>query len=268
MKPKYIQIRQYMRPGWFITCFVLLSYQTWKCVDQYLQFHTVSRTSLERQELHDFPMICLASENFPAEYVKSLNTTKRRYLAGETWRTKQMNEEEMYNRLSFEFHDLVKTVRIDKTKKENSESYEKVYFEAKDIANSGIDVLRLDYYHELKRYCLKFPLQLFPHGIQTVRFYMKSGADKVVFFLVPPGGFFAQARKRNHFRFLGGIAVYNIEYSLYYSLSLPNDPCYKKAAWKEDDCKLGIINSMIMETFNCTTPWLLHFARSCIELDC
>ena len=45
----------------------------------------------------------------------------------------QFDEEEMYDRLSFQFHDLVKTIRIDKTKIKNSESYEKMYFETKDI---------------------------------------------------------------------------------------------------------------------------------------
>ena len=64
------------------------------------------------------------------------------------------------------------------------------------------------------------------------------------------------------------MADYSVEHTLSYSLNLNRDPCSEKASWKEDDCPLGIIFEKIMETFNCTAPWLLKFTRYfIIKLD-
>ena len=67
--------------------------------------------------------------------------------------------------------------------------------------------------------------------------------------------------KSNWLAFEGGIANYKIEYSIHHSLDLARQPCQEDAAWKEDVCKQSIVNGRIMESFNCTTPWLLHYAR-------
>ena len=45
------------------------------------------------------------------------------------------------------------------------------------------------------------------------------------------------------------------------SLPLGPDPCHEHIQWEEDTCTLNYLNSLIYSELNCTTPWLLHFAR-------
>ena len=249
---------------WFLLCFLLFLYNGWHCVERYLQEETVTKNSLERQEQHPFPMFCISAGDFPIEKAKSLNLTLRGYnIYGDAWRNDEIDEELVYNKLSFEFENIIEKIRIDKTLNSNSESYEKVYINSLDAVTKdlGIEIKRADYYYELKRYCMKFSLAAFKHGIQGIRLYMKDVGQPIRFHIVEPGGIYAQAKKRTRFTFSGGVLTYNIEYSVHHSLSLPKDPCYKEAAWTGDSCKLGIINNRIMQTFNCTTPWLLHSAR-------
>ena len=176
-----------------------------------------------------------------------------------------MNEEEVLNSLTIEFSSLVKKIRINKTKKKNSDAYEKVDIESGDWERSGVTILPNDYYYEVRRHCVKFSKHIFPYGIQRVIFFMEQ-TENTNFFLASPGNVFGSDRKSNEFSYGGGLSTLSIEYSQQYSLNLAREPCSEEASWKEDDCTLGIINDMIMETLNCTTPWLFNFARFSIML--
>ena len=246
-----------MKSTWFLLCMLLFSYNAWRCVDQYLMFETVTKSSQERQELHEFPMICLGPENLPENRTGKLNMTPKDYWDG-NWRTERMSEEEVYNNLSLHFEDLVEKVIITKTKMKYSRAYEKVIITNEDMDISGVRLDRSDYYWELKRNCLKFSHEIFPFGIQDVYFYMRN-KDNVRFTVIPPG--YGQDRKSNTFLYGKGMADYSVEHTLGYSLNLKRNPCSEEASWKEDDCPLGIIIDKIMETFNCTAPWLLNFTR-------
>ena len=46
------------------------------------------------------------------------------------------------------------------------------------------------------------------------------------------------------------------------SLPLGADPCDADTQWEEDPCTLRFLNDLIYTQLNCTTPWLLSFARS------
>ena len=74
--------------------------QAWRCLDQYLLFETVTKSSQEHQELHDFSIICLGPENLSEERTAKLNITPEEYHNGGNWRTEKMNEEQVYNNLS------------------------------------------------------------------------------------------------------------------------------------------------------------------------
>ena len=45
------------------------------------------------------------------------------------------------------------------------------------------------------------------------------------------------------------------------SLPLGADPCDADTQWEEDPCTLRFLNDLIYSQLNCTTPWLLSFAR-------
>ena len=186
--------------------------------------------------------------------------TPEDYQEGGIWRTVQMNEEEVFKNLSFGFASLVKNIRINKTKKKNSDAYEKVDIETEDLERSGVTIIQSDYYFELRRHCVKFSKKMFPYGIQRIIFNMEQTIT-TKFFVASPGNVFGQDRKSNEFSYGGGLSTLSIEYSQQYSLNLAREPCYEEASWNEDECTLAIINDIIIETLNCTTPWLINFAR-------
>ena len=172
-----------------------------------------------------------------------------------------MDEETVYEQLSSEFGDLVSKMKSYRTILKKSEGYEKIDIKSEEANASGIEVKQLDYYYFFKIYCLGFSREVFPNGIQQLWIYTRNNSEDLEFNIVPPGGFFAGARKRNRFRFNRGKETYSVEHSLDYSLNLPQQPCLEEAAWKEDECKLDIVSRHVMDSFNCTTPWLLHHAR-------
>ena len=85
--------------------------------------------------------------------------------------------------------------------------------------------------------------------------------DTVIFFLTSPGNSLTRKRNFNEFTYAKGMAKYGIEYTLRYSLNLNRSPCSEDAFGKEDSCALGIINTVMIDSFNCTAPWLFHAAR-------
>ena len=245
---------------WFFTCFFLFCYNAWRCVNQYLLAETVTKTSQERQELHNFPLICLGPDSLSKTRTAKLNITPEDYQKGGVWKTVVMSEEEVFKNLTLGFTSLVKKIKVNKTKKKNSDAYEKVHIKSEDWEKSGVTIVPSDYYYELRRHCVKFPTKVFPYGIQRIIFDMKQIVN-AKFFVASPGNVFGPDRKSNEFSYSGGLSRLSIEYSQHYSLNLDREPCSEEASWKEDDCTLGIINDMIMGRLNCTTPWLINFAR-------
>ena len=246
-----------MKSAWFLFCMLLFCYNAWRCVDHYLLYETVTKSSQEGQELHQFPMICLGPETLAEERTRKLNMTPKEYQDGK-WRTERMGEQEVYNNLSLHLKDFVKKVRINKTKMKYSGKYEEVRIASEDLKMFGVQLSSSDYYWELKRTCIQFPYELFPFGIQDVYFYMKNEVN-LRFTVVPPGN--GQDRKSNELIYGKGLAEFSVEHTLRYSLNLERYPCSEEASWKEDDCSLGLIINKIMDTFNCTTPWLLNYTR-------
>ena len=129
------------------------------------------------------------------------------YLNGEAWRTKDLDEEELYNNLSLAFTDIVTKISVEKTKQENSEQYDKISIASDQLEGSGVRVVRSDYYYVLKRYCVHFSNTVFTHGIQRVKFYLRYDKSAILRFIItPPGYAFSQDRKFNSFQSDGGTA--------------------------------------------------------------
>ena len=241
-------------------CFILFSYNAWRCLAKYSQSETVTKTSLEKQELHQFPTICLGVEKLTREMTGKLNITPQEYWDGVTWRKGNMSEEDVFDNLSVGFSDLVEKISIKKTKMKNSGAYDTISVDGDDLEMSGVQLIRSDYYYELKRYCVQFSHARFPYGIQKIDFVMKRSKN-VQFFITSPGNAFAEDRKSNEFVYAGGLLKMSIEYTIGHSLSLDRDRCSEAASWMEDDCTLDIVNSKMMDKLNCTAPWLINFAR-------
>ena len=126
---------------------------------------------------------------------------------GNTWRTEDLDEEEVYNSLSLAFTDIVTKILVEKTKEENSEQYEKISIASNQLEGSGVKVVRSDYYYVLKRYCVHFSNTVFGHGIQRVKFYLSYEKSPILRFIItPPGYAFSQDRKFNSFQSDGGTA--------------------------------------------------------------
>ena len=128
-----------MKLTWFLMCIILFSYNAWRCLDQYFQLETVTKSSQEEQKFGEFPMICLGPQKLSEERTAKLNMTTKDYQKGGVWRTEKMNEEEVYNNLSSIFEDLVTKLEIRKTAIKNSEVYQKVEIKSKDMELSKVD---------------------------------------------------------------------------------------------------------------------------------
>ena len=259
---KYSCLGFVMKSIWFIICLVLFSYNAWRCLDEYFLFETVTKSSQEEQKAGEFPMICLGPSELSKNRIARLNMTPHDYQIGGKWRTEKLTEIEVYNSLSLTFEKLVKEIEILNTTVKNSEAYEKVKIKSEDLKFSEVKVMQSDYYYELKRTCLAFPLENFPFGIQEIDFHMRTPTpDNVIFFVTSPGNSLTRKRSFNEFTYAGGFAKYGIEYTLRHSLNLKRSPCSEDTFGKEDSCLLGIINALMIDSFNCTAPWLLHAAR-------
>ena len=130
---KYSRLGFVMKSSWFILCLGLFSYNSWRCLDQYFLFETVTKSSQEQQVSGEFPMICLGPGNLSENRTAKLNMTPHDYQIGGMWRTEKQNEIEVYNNLSLTFEDLVTEIDIFNTTMKNSEAYEKVKIKSEDL---------------------------------------------------------------------------------------------------------------------------------------
>ena len=96
-----------------------------------------------------------------------------------------------------------------------------------------------------------------------------KNTENVEFCIASPGNAFAMDSKPNRFSYAKGMAEYAIEHTLRYSLNLNRSPCSEDAFGKEDSCALGLIKAQLLDSFNCTAPWILHAARLvCLYRHC
>ena len=82
--------------------------------------------------------------------------TNSEYKWGGKWRTETFTEEELYDLVSPNLSDLVDVIKIRKLLSPIGDAYSmiEVPIEAESLQNSGIMIIRKDYYYNLKTYCL------------------------------------------------------------------------------------------------------------------
>ena len=82
--------------------------------------------------------------------------TNSQYKWGGRWRTDKFIEEELYDLVSPNLSDLVDVIKIRKLLSPIGDAYSmiEVPIEAGTLQNSGIMIIRKDYYYNLKTYCI------------------------------------------------------------------------------------------------------------------
>ena len=82
--------------------------------------------------------------------------TNSQYKWGGRWRTETFTEEQLYDLVSPNLSDLVDVIKIRKLLSPIGDAYNtiEVPIESGTLQNSGIMIIRKDYYYNLKTYCL------------------------------------------------------------------------------------------------------------------
>ena len=242
-----------------LICTSIFIYQTVKSFDAFLKQKPLTKRTLETQESHPLPIICigpwLKDPGFELH-----NLTKHGYRNEGKWKSNfpDFDEERTYENLSSTFDDLVAAIGVKRELQDGSYAYEYIEFNS-IIMQNILKVERWDYYAFLKGFCIKFPPQEVSYGIQKIGLHLKMNSMITV---VAPGNVYSYQRKHTSFLYKPG---YIDQYDLYHSISrvlpLSESPCSHSMDWALDSCKLNFINNKIMKTLNCTVPWMLQFAR-------
>ena len=211
-------------------------------------------------------MVCVASPYFGEERLEEIKIDIKQYQKNGTWTTKlnTNNEETVYDFISPKLSDILENISVRRRTDYLTDNYENVEFLPdeldEELGPEGLTILRMDYYDEFKIYCLNISSNLQGFGVETVYLFSKDIKYNMV--IIEPGNFYSFARKRNLVK-VQPKRDYHIQvyHDLHVSLSLDQSPCFPEMKEKVDQCRLKYINDAIVNKFNCTTPWLLHYAR-------
>ena len=185
---------------WLITfsLFLLFMYKACECIKQHMRFETVTRTSEDSQEKYPLPQICVSQAEISNQVLQSLNITSKGYRSQGTWQSTKNNftEEEIYERLSTKFEDIIEKLVVDVLHEDN-DNYDKItIFEQFPNGSNSIDLelTSCDYYYSLQCFCINLSSQLKTRAIQKLYIFMKKNAHVAV---VAPGNYYGYERKRN-----------------------------------------------------------------------
>ena len=248
----FIQILKYV---FIFTCIGLFLFESKDCISQFMKYETLTKTTQEKQENYPLPWICIEASSIPEHDFSKLGLSSLGYRQEGKWigNSSLHDAESVFNAVSDSFEDLVESVGIEMAVNEHSDRYLSVSLSMKQLI-----VNQCDYYSRLKCYCVHLNSEFTKNGVQEIWIKFKKN---VVVSAIAPGNFYSRERKQARIRVEQG---YKYEYFLQHKIInrlSGNVTCTEESNWKTDDCKLASINQNITNTFNCTTPWLLSFAR-------
>ena len=239
-------------------CVILFTYNASECIYCYLKQEPLTRSTLEKQELHPLPSICISQSATTSEQkLSAKNLTSNEYNKEGKWQSdfSTLDEEGFYDEISASFEDLVEKIVLEKAINGDSDAYEEVTLDRSD----GLILERCDYYDELKCFCINFADKLTSQGIQRIKLFMKMYSRITV---AAPGNYFTFDRKQAEINYAHGFEYrYHLQHTISNALPLGANSCTKATDWKVDFYRLKYINDKMINMLNCTTPWLLHFAR-------
>ena len=119
-----------------LICTSMFIYQTVKSFDAFLKQRPFTKRSLETQESHPLPLICIAPW-FNNPGFKLHNLTQNGYRNEGKWKSyfPDFDEEKTYNNLSSTFEDLVAAIGVKRELQEGSYAYEYIEFDSNIMQN-------------------------------------------------------------------------------------------------------------------------------------
>ena len=238
-----------------LLCSILFMHKLFECVTNFMKFETLTNTSDEPQEAHPLPWFCIEATNLSEteEKLSKLSLTSDGYKTRGQWSSNisSLDEESIYNTISSSFEDLVSHVSVEQGKSTNSDAYTTIDLVPGD---EELTIKRCDYYYRLKCFCIKLAHSISSHGVQEITIGLKLKSQISV---VAPENFYSLARKQARIVLDTGYKYYSISRKL----SVRSAECSPEMDWMQDNCKLKYLNQKLMDHLNCTTPWLLHFAK-------
>ena len=224
--------------GFVLVCAFVFICLAINCVIEFINQKPLTQRSLENQELYNLPSICIESMEKEGDLKSILS---------------DFDDEQKYNNISWPFEELVGDIQIKREINDGSDAYEIITIRNHEF---GLTLERCEYQ---KCFCIHFSARLASYGIQTIDIHMKANAKIST---VAPRNYLSAKRKHTRFFFETCFSYsYDLLYSISKVLSLPPTPCSSELDWNQDSCKLKYINDKIVKSLNCTTPWLLSFAR-------
>ena len=248
-------------------CIIIFLYETQEGIRWYLEFETLTSTFKEKQNQHPLPWICVEAHEAPDSDFAVLNLTSDGYRKQGQWKNNlnELDEESSYNMVSKRFEDLFESGTIEAAADDSSDSYE-----THRLTSRNVNTTRCDFYSRLKCYCISFPQFYRQREVQEMKLNFRSN---VVVSVVAPGNFYSRERKQSRIRVEKG---YKYDYVLEHTIvkhrqksrfvgflepDTGTNNCTHETKITTDDCKLSFINNKITTMMNCTTPWLLFYAR-------
>ena len=90
--------------------------------------------------------------------LKTHNLTLENYRNG-TWKSDNLGEDDLFDLLGPKITDLIREIKVKKTNTSQGDKYTDIQFEIKNktsFEDHGIEIIRKDYYKNLKAYCISF----------------------------------------------------------------------------------------------------------------
>ena len=139
------------------TCFFLFSYESYKCLEEYINQQPITKDWHSMQEKFPMPQICFTTLGLTFVSDKYNDSDFKRYKNG-VWNFDNTTEEELFEAITPKLSDLISEITFNKLKSNVGDNYEKIRV---SVSNStemerSIKVNRKDYYAFLKTYCLTY----------------------------------------------------------------------------------------------------------------
>ena len=155
----------------------------------------VSHPSPLDPEKYPLPQVCVSQAEISNDALQSLGLNSREYRNRGVWSSNrsELSEEDIYERLSTRFEDIVDRLVVDVLHRDN-DNYDKITIFPNGSSSGALELTKCDYYYSLQCFCINLSKELKTRAIQKLYIYMKKNAHVAV---VAPGNYYGYERKRN-----------------------------------------------------------------------
>ena len=146
-------------------------------------------------EKYPLPQVCVSQAEISNDALQLLGLNSKEYRNRGVWSSNksELAEEDIYEKLSTKFEDIVDRLVVDVLHKDN-DNYDKITIFQNGSRSHGLELTKCDYYYSLQCFCINLSSELNTRAIQKLYIYMKKNAHVAV---VAPGNYYGYERKRN-----------------------------------------------------------------------